>query len=284
MVSPAGYYAWCDRPPSTRTQSDDELSQSIEEIFHAGRGCYGAPRVHQALRRQGVRVARKRVARLMRQRSLSARSRRRRVRTTVTDVRRAVSANLLNREFRALSMHRKWVSDITDIETSEGWLYLAVVLDLYSRRVVGWSMQPRMEDALVISALEMALGRRATVVRGHEPGRPNEERSDRILLHSDRGSQYTSERTRQLCADHGIVQSMSRRGNCWDNAPSESFFSTLKRECIGGQVYATRAEVRQAIFEYIEVFYHRERLHSALGYCTPSEFEQALPSHHTCPL
>lgn len=259
-VSPSGYYAWRKRPVSDRACGDAVLKERITEIFTTSRGRYGAPRVHQALRRNGVRIARKRVARLMQQCSLRARTPRRRVRTTDSNHRHPVAKNLLDRQFTASAAHQKWTSDITYIATHEGWLYLAVVIDLFSRRVVGWSMSQQIDEALVRQAITMALS-----------GKPiNRD----LLLHSDQGSQYAATGIGQLCRSNAVVQSMSRRGNCWDNAPSESFFGTLKRELINGHIYARRAEARAAIFEYIEVFYNRERLHSTLGYRSPIEFER----------
>lgn len=269
-VSPAGYHAWAQRPLSAHDLSDQELLEAIQPIVRQSHRRYGSPRVHQQLRAEGIRVARKRVARLMREHGLSAQAQRRRVRTTDSRHSEPVAANLLERNFSAASSNQKWVTDITYIPTRQGWLYLAVVLDLFSRRVVGWSMSQRIDQPLVERAITMAIQQKPATAR--------------VLLHSDRGSQYAAHATRELCGEHQITQSMSRRGNCWDNAPSESFFSTLKRELIGRYLYATAEEARGSIFEYIEVFYNRERRHSTIGYLSPIEFERLHTSSIPCPL
>ncbi len=232
----------------------------IRQVHAASRRTYGSPRIYAELREQGVRCSKKRIARVMRGAGIRA-CRPRRSRTT-TDSRHSlpVAANLLNREFAAPAANTKWAADITYIETREGWLYLAVVLDLFSRRVVGWAMQPTLERKLVLAALEMALGQRHCTTT--------------LVHHSDRGSQYASGDYRARLAAAGIRCSMSRRGDCFDNAPVESFFSTLKTELVNQQRFATRQEARRAIFEYVEVFYNRKRRHSALGYLSPVEFEE----------
>jgi putative transposase len=269
-VSASGYYAWRNRAVSQRQHDDKDLGTSIKHIFDKHNGTYGSPRVRMALVKQGRQVSRKRVARLMRQRGLKARQPRRWVRTTDSDHALPIAQNLMNRDFIASEPNQKWVSDITYIATRDGWLYLATVIDLFSRRVVGWSMSAHIDEALVHTAITMALGKRP--------------KHDGLMFHSDRGSQYAARGIAQLCTAHGIQQSMSRRGNCWDNAPSESFFATLKRECVKERVFASRAEARSAIFEYIEIYYNRERLHSTLGYRTPVDFENAHLSITLCPL
>jgi putative transposase len=258
-VSRSGYYAWRTRPQSHRQRQDRLLAVRIAAIFRASRQSYGSPRVRAELRAQGVHCAAKRVARLMRQSGLSARPTRRRARTTLADPTLAVAPNLLNRDFTASAPNQKWLADITYLPTQEGWSYLAVVLDLFSRRVVGWAMRATLEREVVISALKQALQQR----------RPVQD----LLHHSDRGSQYASREYQQALAEAGIGCSMSRKGNCWDNAPMESFIHTLKNE-LGQQLYASRAAARSAVFDYIERFYNRQRHHSALGYRSPVAYEQ----------
>lgn len=259
-VSRSGYYAWRLRPLAARQREDEEVGEKVAAIFGAKRGCYGSPRIHRELRAEGCAVGRKRVARLMVQHGLKARHKRR-FRTT-TDSRHGlpVAENILDRSFTVDKPNAAWVTDITYIWTQEGWLYLAVILDLFSRRAVGWSMSERMTRQLALDALTMGLSLR-------QPHRD-------LLHHSDRGSQYASHDYRELMSAHGIVCSMSRKGNCWDNAVAESFFATLKTELVYKSNWATRLQARAAIFEYIEVFYNRSRLHSSLGYVTPAAFEQ----------
>lgn len=257
-VSRAGYYAWRRRPPSARAVANAALRQAIEAAYETGRGTYGYRRVHAAVTRH-TPCSRNRVARQMRQIGLRARRNRRYKTTTRANPDRPVVSNRLNREFVAPAPDRKWLSDITYVRTAEGWLYLAVVLDLYSRRVVGWALAPHLKDELTLSALKMALGRRSATTG--------------LLHHSDRGSQYASHHYRRLLAQNAVVASMSRPGNAYDNAPTESFFATLKSELVHHCHFQTRNQARQAIFEYIEVFYNQQRLHSALGYRSPVEFE-----------
>ena len=223
-----------------------------------------------ALRADGHAVGRHRVARLMRAHGLRPKTRRKFRATTDSKHGHPVAANLLDRQFTVAAPNRMWTADITYIPTAEGWLYLAIVLDLFSRQIVGWAMDATMGQQLTLRALTMAIQRQ-------RPG-PG------LVHHSDRGSQYACRAYQKLLAKHAMLCSMSRKGNCWDNAPSESFFSTLKRELVNERVYATRAEARGAIFEYIEVFYNRERLHSALGYMSPIEFERAHTASNLCPL
>lgn len=262
-VSRAAYYQWSRRSPSPREQADQDLGQRIARIHHDSRGTYGVPRVLAQLRHEGIRTGPKRVGRLMRERALEGRGRRRRRRTTIPDpAARTVPADLLGRDFAPgqLPLNRRWTSDITYVRTWEGWLYLVSVIDLASRRVVGWAMADHMRAELVCDALRMAIENRRPA-----PG---------LIFHSDRGSQYTAEAFQRLLAAHGIRQSLSRPRQCWDNAVSESWFATLKQELIYREPWPTRARARQAIFEFIEAFYNRRRLHSSLGYVSPLEYEQ----------
>ena len=261
-VSQSGYYAWRNRGPSQRVQANENLLVRIREEYQLSRKTYGSPRIHAALKRKGISCSRKRVARLMRFNQLVARRVHRRVpRTTQRDPAAMPAPNLLNQDFSSPAPDRKWVSDITYIDTAEGWLYLASVLDLFSRRVVGWAMDEHMEASLVQQAWHMAVTQRHP--------------SANLLHHSDQGSQYTSEMYQQSLAAYHCQVSMSRTGNCFDNAAMESFFSTLKIECADRQ-FDTRAQARTTIFEYIEGWYNRHRLHSSLGYLSPVEFERKL--------
>lgn len=260
-VSRSGYYEWSQATPSTRAKVDEELGVEIAEIHQESRRRYGSPRIHDELTRRGRRTGRKRVARLMRERGLYGRRRRRYRRTTDSDHDQPIAPNLLNRDFQAERADQCWVADITYLWTAEGWLYLAVILDLYSRRVVGWSMADHLRTELALGALEMALGHRSV-----PPG---------LVHHSDRGCQYASHAYRERLSKLGMLSSMSRRADCWDNAVAESFFSTLKLELVYRTGWSTRAEARLDVHEYIEVFYNRKRRHSSIGYSTPVEFEQA---------
>ena len=259
-ISRSGYYAWRKRQPSQRERANQTLWQAIVEAFKQGRGHYGYRRVHAYLCQLGIQCGRHRVARLMRKNGLQAKRKRRYQRTTNSNHAYPIAPNKMQREFEAQAPNQKWVTDITYIPTAEGWLYLAIVLDLFSRRVVGWAMASHLKTSLVLDALQMALAKR----------RPKAG----LLHHSDRGSQYASRDYRQVLAGSGIEVSMSGRGNCYDNAPAESFFATLKREAVENQVYASRSEAQLALFEYIEVFYNRKRLHSTLHYQSPYHFEQ----------
>jgi transposase InsO family protein len=269
-VSRGGYYTWVKRleePPSGREMANRELTAAIQSEFKRSRGTYGAPRIYEELKDAGVECSLNRVARLMRKAGIAARKRRAyKVTTTLSKHDYPVAPNTLNRQFWATGPNEKWVGDITYVPTKEGWLYLAVVLDIYSRRVVGWAMDKHMETELVASALSMAAARR----------RP----CSGVLHHTDRGSQYASHDYQQLLGAHRMQVSMSRKGDCYDNALMESFFSTLKAECATG-VYASRSEARQSIFEYIEVWYNRQRRHSAIGYVSPEAFERAHQSNIT---
>ena len=260
-VSSAGFYAWCRRGLSLRAQEDAALRVEIRAAHAASGKRYGSPRIHADLKANDQRVGRKRVARLMREEGIEG-QRKRRFRVT-TDSRHShpVAANELNRNFTASAPNKIWVTDITYIWTREGWLYLAAILDLFSRRVVGWSMDSRIDRTLALDALSMALGTRCP-----EPG---------LLHHSDRGVQYASADYQSQLRERGIRCSMSRKGDCWDNAVAESFFSTLKAELVHQADYVSRSQARASIFEYIEVFYNGRRRHSALGYVSPVEHETA---------
>jgi putative transposase len=259
-VSRSGYYAWLDRPQSQRAKENQRLNKFITEHFKVSRQTYGYRRVHRALKSQGEHCSKHRVARLMKCLELQPKMRKKFKATTNSKHKWPVSDNHLRRDFMPSQMNHSWVSDITYVATQEGWLYLAVVMDLYSRQIVGWSMYDRMTELLVIDALKMALFRRH-IASG-------------LLLHSDRGSQYAANAYQSLLKQHGIVCSMSRKGNCWDNAPMESFFRSLKVECVYHQSFKTREEAKTSIFDYIEVFYNRQRKHSTLNYLSPTEFEQ----------
>jgi len=262
-VSRSGYYAWRKRRPGRRSEANRKLLAAIWEAHQASRQSYGSPRVHAVLRQQGIFCGKNRVARLMRANGIQGRVRRRSRPVTTRRAEGTLAApNILSQDFTACRPNEKWVADITYIDTAEGWLYLASVLDLYSRKIVGWSMADHMETSLVEDAFHMALTRRYPA-----PG---------LLHHSDQGSQYTS-----LAYQHRLSQakcqvSMSRVANCYDNAVMESFFSTLKLDCASAQ-FASRAQARSAIFDYIEAWYNRRRLHSSLGYLSPEQFE-SLPS------
>ena len=258
----SGYYEWRMREPSIHEREDGDLARQIHRIFHEHRQVYGSPRVHAELRAQGVRCSRQRVARLMREMELAAKRRRHKPVGTIRSRGASAVANLLNREFKAETPNSKWVSDTTFVWTTEGWLYVAVILDLFSRLVVGWAMSQHNDEQLVRQALEMAASRR-------DP--PKE-----MLLHSDQGSPYTSAGYLHRLRELGIVVSMSRVGECYDNAAMESFFSTLKGECVERHTFHTRQEARSAIFEYIECFYNRVRRHSTLSYLSPVAYEQHM--------
>jgi putative transposase len=259
-VSESGYYAWHKRKSSQRQVENERLTEQIAQAFLHGRGVYGSPRVHAELRAQGIRCGKHRVARLMQQASLRAIQKRRRICTTDSHHSDPVAPNLLQRDFTAPAPNRKWLTDITAIWTAEGWLYLAVVLDVYSRLIVGWAMASHREESLVEAALWMALGRRQPV--------------EELLHHSDRGSQYTSLAYQAVLGQFHIQVSMSGKGDCYDNAMMESFFSSLKTECVSQHVYQSRSEAKQSIFEWIEVFYNRQRRHSSLAYLSPVAYEQ----------
>jgi putative transposase len=262
-VSVSGYYAWCKRPVSAHQREDARLSAEIQTIFLENRQVYGSPRIHAALQARGMRCGRKRVVRLMQALGLQAkRHRQHKPTTTNSDPTARFAPNLLDRDFTATRPNTKWVTDITAIPTAEGWLYLAVVLDLFSRMVVGWAMDASENEHLVTRALRMALARRHP-----QAG---------LLHHSDRGSEYTSRGYQALLTELGIEVSMSRTANCYDNAAMESFFDKLKTECVNRTQFHNQAQARSAIFEYLECFYNPVRLHSTLQYVSPLVYEQAL--------
>lgn len=260
-VSPSGFHAWRKRPESQRAIEDRRLAVLVREAHETGRKVYGSPRVHEELKAQGLRLSRKRVIRLMQEQGLKGKTRRRWVRTTHSKHGLPVAPNLLARKFEASGPDQRWVGDITYLRTGEGWLFLAVVLDLYSRMVVGWAVSALIDRHLVLKALDMALKR-----RGPGPG---------LLHHSDRGSQYASEDYQKVLEARGITCSMSRKGNCHDNAAMESWFGTLKTEL--GETFETHAEGKRKLFDYIELFYNQKRRHSTLGYVSPAEFERRSP-------
>ena len=261
-VSKAGYYAWRARKPSARTRTDEVLKFRIRTLHRENRGVYGISRIHSELQACGVRVARKRVARLMRAEQLKGKKRNRFRVTTLSSHSYPIAKNLLNRQFQVAHPNRVWVADITYFATAQGWLYLAVVLDLYSRRVIGWAMSERINTRLVLDALSMAISSRKP-----EAG---------LIVHTDRGSQYACREYVQFILANGIVPSMSRKGDCWDNAVAESFFASLKVEIKPERIWQTREEGRSALFEYIEVWYNRRRRHSTNGYLSPVQFEECL--------
>jgi putative transposase len=262
-VSTSGFYAWVSRPQSEQEQRREAILAEIRAVHAAVKQRYGSPRIHAELVDRGLPCSLNTVAKLMHDNDIRAKTARKFRNTTDSNHKRPVADNVLDRQFNPSKPNEAWVADITYIWTREGWLYLAAVEDLYSRMVVGWSMADHMESRLVVDALEMAVARRL----------PEEG----LLAHSDRGSQYASEHYQTLLLKHGIDCSMSGKGQCWDNAPMESFFGTLKKELVYDEDYDTRTQARSSIFEYIEVFYNPTRRHSALGYLSPVVFEKAFP-------
>lgn len=258
-VSKSGFYAWNGRPESERSKENGALLAEIERVHAKSRQTYGSPRVHAELLESGFEVGRNRVARLMRDNGVRAKGKRRFRKTTDSEHDHRIAPNVLNRDFLVHAPNKAWLGDITYLWTAEGWLYLAVILDLFSRKVVGWAMDDNMRTDLVLLALRQALSRRA-------PGRD-------LVHHTDRGSQYASKDYQKALDAHGIECSMSRKGNCWDNAVAESFFGTLKVELDAKDHWKSRAAARCDVFEYIEVFYNRQRRHSYLGYVSPERFE-----------
>ncbi|WP_155084804.1 IS3 family transposase [Piscirickettsia salmonis] len=258
-VSRSGYYSWLKVQPSKRMIENQKLARRIKEIFIESRATYGTRRIRKQLATQEISVSRKRVGRLMKQNQLCCKIKRKFKVTTDSKHRLPIAKNVLDRNFSATGPNQKYVGDITYIRTQQGWLYLAVVIDLFSRKVVGWAMEDHMEASLVNDALLMALWKRKPKAG--------------LIWHSDRGSQYASESHREILKDHQIKQSMSRKGDCWDNAVSESFFHTLKTELVHHMNFKNRQEAKSAIFEYIEVFYNRKRIHSANDYLSPEEYE-----------
>lgn len=259
-VSRSGYYEWLIRAKSARQKEDEILFTLIDSLFQEGRSTYGTRRLKKKLAQQNRRVSRRRIRRLMAQGGLECKVKRKFKVTTDSKHTLSISPNLLERKFDVAQKNRYWVGDITYIPTQEGWFYLAVVMDLYSRQIVGWSMDKRMKAELVNAALLMAIWQRKP--------------SKGLIWHTDQGSQYASDSHRNILKDHGIYQSMSRKGNCWDNAVAESFFHTLKTELTHHSLFKNREEARQMIFEYIEVFYNRVRIHSANDYLSPVDYER----------
>jgi putative transposase len=269
-VSRSGYYEWRGRPPSPRAEADQQVQARVQHYFAQGRGTYGTRRIKHLLAQEGLRVSRRRIGRLLAQAGLRCKTRRRFKAPTAAGQAQMVAPNQLNREFTAQAPDTVYVGDITYLPTGEGWLYLAVVLDLCSRAIVGWSMANHMRAELVNQALAMAIWQRQPAAG--------------LIMHTDRGSQYGADSYRQLLHQHGIEPSMSRKGNCWDNAVAESFFHTLKTELIYLEEYDTHEEAQTAVFEYIEVFYNRQRCHSANGYLAPLLYEQTLKTSEIfCP-
>jgi putative transposase len=266
-VSRSGFHAWARRKPSARALEDERLTARIREIHALNRKVYGAPRIHAELRiADGIRVGRKRVERLMRQAAITGMVARKHGRTTIRVPGVRVCEDLVDRAFLAAAPNQLWVADITYLRTWEGWLYLVAVQDVFSRRIVGWSMADHMRTELVTDALQMAL-----VKRRPDPG---------LIWHSDQGSQFVSLAFGQQARAAGIAQSMGSRGDCYDNAVAESFFATLKKELIHGRSWPSKAELRTEVFEYIEVFFNRRRRHSTLGFLSPEQFETITHHHH----
>lgn len=262
QVARSGYYAWRRCPQSVRAQEDQRLLAAIQTVHKASKQTYGSPRVHAQLRQQGETCGRHRVARVMQAAGLAAKNRRRFQATTNSAHDLPVAENVLDRQFTPTAPNQAWVSDITYIPTAEGWLYLATVMDLASRRIIGWAMSARIDRRLVYAALTDAISRRHPAAG--------------VIHHSDRGCQYASADYQALLAQHGFNPSMSRKGNCWDNAPMESFFRSLKVEWLHDQTFRTRDAARQSIFTFIEVWYNRQRLHSTLGYRSPEQYERMI--------
>ena len=265
-VSKSGYYAWLKRPLSQRKKNREALLLQIRAVYEDSDGVYGAPKITKVLQNKGVRVHQKRVSRLMKEHGIRSKTVRKYKQTTNSKHSMPVSENLLNQEFSASHPNQKWVTDITYCRTEEGWLYLASVLDLCTRKIVGWQVSSRMTKELVVGALKQAIHQQKP-----SPG---------LLHHSDRGSQYCSNDYQQLLRKHGMVSSMSRKGNCYDNASIESFHAIIKREMIYTKSFRSRAEAKHAIFRYIELFYNRKRIHGALGYMSPVAFENTFYKKH----
>jgi putative transposase len=264
-VSRSGYYEWRSRPPRAEVEAEQQVEAKVKHYFAQGRGTYGTRRIKYLLTQEGLQVSRRRIGRLLTQAGLRCKTRRKCKAPTASGQAQTVAPNQLNREFTVQEPDTMYVGDITYLPTREGWLYLAVVLDLCSRAVVGWSMADHMRAELVNQALAMALCQRQPAVG--------------LIMHTDRGSQYGAESYRQLLTQHGIQPSMSRKGNCWDNAVAESFFHTLKTELVYLEEFDTHEYAQTAVFEYIEVFYNRQRCHSANGYLAPLAYEQALKTN-----
>lgn len=258
-VSRSGYYDWLDRQPSPRALANQALLGKLKTLYQQHKGRYGSPRIHAALLQQGEKVSRGRVERLMKQYNIKAQRSKRHKRVYFQREQQQAAPNVLSRQFTANQPNQKWVSDITFVPTREGYIYLAIVLDLYSRAVIGWSMSHRINGQLVIDALNMAIVHRGDPVN--------------VLVHSDQGSQYTAQIYREILAAKKMICSMSRKGECHDNAVAESFFHTLKEELVTDADFRTKQQARQEIFKYIEMYYNRVRLHSTLGYTAPLHYE-----------
>jgi putative transposase len=270
-VSRSGYYEWLGRPPHTHSDADQQVQAKVQHYFARGRGTYGTRRIKRLLAQEGLQVSRRRIGRLLTQAGLCCKTRRKFKAPRVSGQAQTIAPNQLNREFTVQAPDTVYVGDITYLPTGEGWLYLAVVLDLCSRAVVGWSMANHMRAELVNQALAMAICQRRPAAG--------------LIMHTDRGSQYGADSYRQLLSQHAIQPSMSRKGNCWDNAVAESFFHTLKTELVYLEDFKTHEQTQTAVFEYIEVFYNRQRCHSANGYLAPLVYEQTLQTSEIfCPV
>jgi len=261
-VSRSGYYKWVNNENSNRDKENNMLFNRIKVIYEMNRGCYGSIRITKQLNKDGIACGKNRIARIMQENNLRAKTKKRFKVTTDSKHNYPVADNLIKQEFSADRINQKWVSDITYVYTSEGWLYLSGILDIYSKRIVGWAIGESLSKVLVIKALQQAISRRD--VKG------------KVILHSDRGSQYASYDYTDLLTKNNFVQSMSGKGNCYDNAVMESFFKTLKTELIYWEKYKTRDDAKKSIFEYIEVYYNRKRMHSSIGYMSPEEFENSM--------
>lgn len=260
-VGKSAYYSWLKAKPNKLEQANRILDVNIESLFNEHKARYGAPRITRALNASMIKCSKNRVAKRMQVLSLRAKARKKFRVTTDSEHNHPVFENVLGRNFTSQAINQKWAGDITYIPTKEGWLYLCVVLDLYSRAIIGWSMSHRLKKELVCDSLTMALFRRKF--------------PQKVIVHSDRGSQYCSKSYRSILKQHDLIGSMSRKGNCWDNAPSESFFHTLKVELVQGQTFITREQAKQAIFSYMESYYNKKRMHSSIDYKTPYEMELA---------
>jgi putative transposase len=258
-ISKSGYYKWVGNKRFSKKDEYRALVDKIEKIHSDSRKTYGSPRVFQKLKKAGEKISKNTVAKLMNENNIMAKTKKKFKLTTDSKHNLNVSPNLLARNFNPENINEAWCGDITYIHTNEGWLFLATVIDLYSRKIIGWSMNKRMKKSLVVDAMNMALGQRKTATG--------------VIFHSDRGSQYCSNEFRKVLKRNSIMQSMSRKGNCWDNAVAESFFSTLKKDLVFHEEFETREEAKRKIFEYIEVFYNRERIHSVLDFKSPIEYE-----------
>jgi putative transposase len=261
-VSRAGYYKWLKHKDSKSLLKRRQLSEKIKTIHKSSRGNYGSPKIHEELKQDGIKVNRKTVEKIMKTENIKAKRKKKFKATTNSKHNLPVAENLLNRDFTATKANQCWVSDITYCWTEEGWLYLATFIDIFSRLIVGWSMSSRMTADLVVDAFQMAVNKRGCNISP--------------MIHSDRGSQYASKAFRDEIKKHGCIQSMSRKGDCWDNAVAESFFSNLKLELVNHEKFKTRQEAMDKIFDYIEIFYNRKRLHSFLNFVSPEQFEKSV--------